>query len=193
MWLNSNRPLKVSDLKGKFVLVYFWNYGGVNVQSMVDQTRELQEKYPHELVVISLHTGKALNDDELNRHVVDAIGTYRIIYPVAIDNQLQALKAFHFDRWPAAVLFAPDGSLLFRKTGERDFYYFYSKIIAKNLPRFLASLDKRIIVFQSTENNAASSSPESVNAPSADLPEKVLSPNLMGNVILDHPAQAMAH
>lgn len=194
VWLNSNRPVKVNDLKGKFVLVYFWSYGGVNIQSMADQCRELQEKYPHELVVISVHTGKALNDDELNRQVANAVTTYRITYPVVIDNELQALKSFHLDRWPSAVLFAPDGSLLFRKTGERDLYYFYSKIIAKNLSRFQASLDKKIIVFQSPENNAVDFPSGSVRAPLTDLSQKVLSPNLMGNVILDDPiAQAMAN
>jgi hypothetical protein len=139
-----------------------------------------------------VHTGKALSDDELNRHVVRAITTYRIAYPVAIDNELRTLKSFRFDRWPAAVLFAPDGSLLFRKTGERDLYYFYSKLIAKNLPRFQASLDTRILLFQSPEKiSSVDSFPGSAEASSADLSQKVLAPQLMGNIILDHAAEAV--
>ena len=185
VWLNSDRPIKISDLKGKFVLVYFWNYGVFNIQSVADQYRELQEKYPRELVIVSVHSGKALNEDDLNKRVVDAMRIYRMSYPVAVDNQLQTLKAFRFDRCPAAVLFSPDGSVLMSKTGERDLFYLFSKVIAKNLPRYQKSLDQNIIVFQSSENKSAGPSSEMKPAPLADLADKVLASKLMGNVILD--------
>lgn len=164
VWINSERPVKISDLKGKFVLVYFWSYGSRDIQSIVDQCRELQEKYPDELVVISVHTGKALNDDDLNRRVVDAVGAYRISYPVAIDNQLAALNAFHLDVWPSVVLFGPDGSVLFRKTGERDLFHFMSKLIEKNRSRFETLLDRKNVQFQPSPDDVEIV-PAQVNTP----------------------------
>jgi thiol-disulfide isomerase/thioredoxin len=151
VWLNSQSPLKVSGFKGKFVVVYFWNYGGVSIQSVVDQCRELQEKYANELVVISVHTGKALDSDDLNGKVAEALAAYRIQIPVAIDNQLQTLQLFHTERWPSAVLFSPDGKVLFRKTGDQDLFYLFNKLIARNLPRFESTLDKHILNFQNSE------------------------------------------
>lgn len=147
VWLNTARPLKISDLKGKFVLVYFWNYSGMGVQSVIDQSRELQKKYPREVVVIGIHSGQALDDDGLNRKIVEAIRVYRISHPVAVDNRMETLKAFRFDRWPAVVLFAPDGSVLTRKAGERDLFYIFSRVIAKNLPRYSRIINEEVMEF----------------------------------------------
>ncbi len=147
VWLNTARPLKVSDLKGKFVLVYFWNYSGMGVQSVIDQSRDLQKKYPKELVVVGIHSGQALDDDGLNRKIVEAIRVYRISHPIAVDNRMETLKAFRFDRWPAVVLFAPDGSVLTSKAGERDLFYIFSRVIAKNLPRYSRIINEEVMEF----------------------------------------------
>ena len=184
--MNSEKPIKIAELKGKFVVVYFFSYGGINIQSVIDQCRELQEKFPQELVVIGIHTGKALNTDDLNGKVAEALMTYRIHHPVAIDHQLQTLKSFHVDCWPSAVLFAPDGKVLFRKTGEQDLFYMFNKLILKNLPRYEGMMNKTIVQFQPpSQNSLANAVSETAAAASSELPEKVLSPNLMGNTILD--------
>lgn len=187
VWLNSKKPLKVSEFKGKFVVVYFWSYAGLNIQAVVDQCRELEERYRQELVVIGVHTGKSLDTDDLNGKVAEALTSYRIHHPVAVDNQLETLKAFHVDRWPSAVLFAPDGKVLFRKTGERDLFYLFNKLIIKNLPLYESSLDKRIFQFQSPDKVPVESAAKiNVVEAAADLPEKVLTPTLLGNISLDN-------
>lgn len=177
VWLNSNRPLKVADLKGKFVLLYFWNHAGLNVQAVVDQCREIQNKYPKSVVLIGIHSGQALDDDDLNRHVVEAMRVYRISYPVAIDSRLQTLKTFRLDRLPAVVLLAPDGSVLTSKLGDRDLFYYFSRVIAKNIPRYAQSINEQVIVFDPAAAQAAVQAPslESV-AHAAEVQDEVVVP-----------------
>lgn len=148
VWINSAEPIKIQQLRGKFVLVYFWNYSVKGIQGLVTQCRELQEKFSTQLVIIGIHTGKALNTDVLNDRVVDVIGALRIRQPVAIDDQMQVLQDFQFRKFPSAVLLAPDGEVLFKKIGSDNLFYFFNRIIEKNIPQFQNQMDLTVHDFQ---------------------------------------------
>ena len=55
-WFNS-APLKLSDLRGKVVLVNFWTYGCVNCVNTLPHVTGLYAKYKDRgLVVVGIHT-----------------------------------------------------------------------------------------------------------------------------------------
>src|SRR5215831_20685609 len=51
-WLNTDRPLSLSALKGKVVLLDFWTYGCINCMHIIPDLKRLEKKYANELVVI---------------------------------------------------------------------------------------------------------------------------------------------
>src|ERR1700741_2256821 len=54
-WINS-KPLTAKELKGKVVLVDFWDYSCINCIRAVPYVRAWAEKYKSGLVVIGVHT-----------------------------------------------------------------------------------------------------------------------------------------
>ncbi len=190
LWFKSDKPLSLTDLKGKFVLVYFWNHGGMNLQSVLDQCEQLQNKFPLELVVLGIHSGKELDPDTINARVADAIGRYNISSPVAVDAYMTALKAFRLDRWPATVLFAPDGSRIHTHTGEREIFSLFSRLIEKKLPRYKETLNTVPIVFQTAPTVSIEAEPQVKSVKSDDLAEKSLGDRLLGETVLDGVEEA---
>jgi thiol-disulfide isomerase/thioredoxin len=57
-WLNTAGPLKMSDLKGKIVVLDFWTLCCINCIHVLPDLDKLEKKYPNELVVIGVHTPK---------------------------------------------------------------------------------------------------------------------------------------
>src|SRR5260370_34281390 len=53
-WLNTDKPLTLSALKGKVVLLDFWTYGCINCMHIIPDLKRLERKYPNELVAIGV-------------------------------------------------------------------------------------------------------------------------------------------
>lgn len=187
VWFNSDRPINLRDLKGKFVIIYFWNYSGKSHQIVFDQYKKLQDKFPAELVVIGIHTGKGLDHDVINSRVAQTIRDYQLVYPMAVDPNMFAIKAFRLDRWPAAVLFAPDGSRLYVHTGERDIFSMFSRLIDKKKQKYKDVLNSEPIVFQLAESAKVEDKPLEKLVEADDLAKKSLGDRLLGSTVLDDP------
>src|SRR5687768_1659614 len=61
-WLNTDKPLSLTDLRGKIVLLDFWTYGCINCLHVIPDLKKLEAKYKNELVVIGVHSGRFLNE-----------------------------------------------------------------------------------------------------------------------------------
>src|SRR5207244_8167818 len=61
-WLNTDKPLSLTALKGKVVLLDFWTYGCINCMHIIPDLKKLEHKYPNELVVIGVHSAKFENE-----------------------------------------------------------------------------------------------------------------------------------
>jgi hypothetical protein len=46
-WLNTDRPLTLANLRGKFVLLDFWTYGCINCIHIIPELKKLEAKYPN--------------------------------------------------------------------------------------------------------------------------------------------------
>ena len=57
-WLNTGRPLKMADLRGKVVVLDFWTLCCINCMHIMPDLARLEKKYKNQLVVIGVHSGK---------------------------------------------------------------------------------------------------------------------------------------
>jgi len=117
-WLNTDRPLRLEDLRGKVVLLQFWTYGCVNCQRVVPSIRSWHETYGAQgLVVIGNHFPEFPYEAGLGnlRQAVERLG---IRYAVAQDNRRETWDAFAVRFWPTLVLVDKRGHVRYRHAGE---------------------------------------------------------------------------
>ncbi|HOY10100.1 MAG TPA: redoxin family protein [Candidatus Omnitrophota bacterium] len=119
-WLNTESPLTLAELKGKFVLLNFWTYSSVNCINLFQELKALQKKYPRELVMIGVHSPKY----PVQRHpknVTEAVIRYRLDYPVVNDARMRIWRDYDIRAWPTVVLIDPEGKIIHKQIGEDIF------------------------------------------------------------------------
>src|SRR5712664_4546753 len=107
-WLNTDKPLSLSALKGKVVLLDFWTYGCINCMHIIPDLKRLEAKYANQLVVIGVHSAKFKNekDTENIRHI---ILRYELEHPVYNDSNFSVWQSYGVRAWPTQVLIDPAG------------------------------------------------------------------------------------
>ena len=110
-WLNTARPVKMADLKGKIVLLDFWTYCCINCIHTLPDLAKLEKKYENELVVIGVHSAKFDNEKE-SQNILKAINRYGIKHPVVNDAKMKIWDAYGVSSWPTLILIDPDGQRL---------------------------------------------------------------------------------
>ncbi|PYS63141.1 MAG: hypothetical protein DMF76_07410, partial [Acidobacteria bacterium] len=116
-WLNTDKPLTLSALKGKVVLLDFWTYGCVNCMHIIPDLKRLERKYPNELVVIGVHSAKFANEKE-TENIRRIILRYEIEHPVVNDADFTIWNAYAVNAWPTRYLIDPAGYIIGRLSGE---------------------------------------------------------------------------
>lgn len=116
-WLNS-RPLNISGLRGKVVLVDFWTYSCINCIRTIPYLNSWHEKYADNgLVIIGVHTPE-FDFEKKPENVKMAIGKYGIDYPVAMDNDFATWRAYKNSYWPRKYLIDAYGRVRYDHIGE---------------------------------------------------------------------------
>lgn len=116
-WLNTDRPLRLRELRGRLVLLDFWTYGCINCLHILPDLKRLEAKYARELAVIGVHTAKYGNEAVLaNLH--QAIRRYDIQHPVINDHEARVWSAYRVSGWPTQILIDPNGHVLQGFIGE---------------------------------------------------------------------------
>ena len=119
-WINS-KPLTAKELKGKVVLVDFWDYSCINCIRAVPYVRAWAEKYKDSgLVVIGVHTPEFDFEKQL-ANVQKAVQKFNITYPVALDSEYKIWNAFHNEYWPAEYFIDAKGKVRYEHFGEGDY------------------------------------------------------------------------
>ncbi len=117
-WLNTDKPLKLSDLKGKVVLVDFWTYTCINCIRTLPYITGWYEKYKDQnFVVIGIHTPE-FEFEKNTQNVLNAMKQYKINYPVAQDNDYKTWDAYNNRYWPAKYLIDANGNVRYIHFGE---------------------------------------------------------------------------
>jgi thiol-disulfide isomerase/thioredoxin len=119
-WLNS-KPLTLSELHGKVVLVEFWTYTCVNWRRTLPYVRAWAQKYKRDgLVVIGVHTPEFSFEKDLS-NVRLATEEMDVDYPVAVDSNYAIWRAFHNEYWPALYVIDAKGNVRAHHFGEGDY------------------------------------------------------------------------
>lgn len=126
-WLNTKKPLRLHELRGKIVLLDFWTYGCINCMHIIPDLKALEKKYSHELVVIGIHSAKFTNEQESN-NLRQAVLRYGIEHPVLNDKNMQVWEQYGVYAWPTLFLIDPEGKIVARHSGEGVLDAFDTKI-----------------------------------------------------------------
>lgn len=130
-WLNTDKPLSLSALKGKVVLLDFWTYGCINCMHIIPDLKKLEHKYANELVVIGVHSAKFENEKESD-NIRRIILRYEIEHPVVNDADFAIWRSYGVNAWPTQVLIDPAGYVVGSISGEGN-YEVIDQAIAKTV------------------------------------------------------------
>jgi cytochrome c biogenesis protein CcdA/thiol-disulfide isomerase/thioredoxin len=122
-WLNTpgGRPLSLSSLKGKVVLVDFWTYSCINCQRALPHLEAWYRTYrKYGLVIIGVHTPEFAFERVIG-NVRRALRSLGVNYPVAIDNSYMTWENYGNQQWPADYLIDQTGQLRYIQAGEGDY------------------------------------------------------------------------
>lgn len=116
-WVNSE-PLSLGVLRGKAVLIDFWDYTCVNCIRTLPYVSEWHRRYAGlGLVVVGVHAPEFSFAKDLEG-VKQAIQKFGIEYPVVMDNGFTIWQAYANRYWPAKYLVDKDGYIRFYHYGE---------------------------------------------------------------------------
>jgi thiol-disulfide isomerase/thioredoxin len=116
-WLNSP-PLNFRQLRGRAVLVDFWDYTCVNCIRTLPYVQAWHERYHDKgLTVIGVHTPE-FTFAQYESNVERGIRQFGLTYPIVVDSDRAIWKAFAVRYWPTKYLLDKDGYLRYGHFGE---------------------------------------------------------------------------
>ena len=136
-WLNTDKPLSLAALKGKFVLLDFWTYGCINCIHIIPDLKKLEAKYANQLVVIGVHSAKFQNEKE-TENIRRIILRYEIEHPVYNDADFNVWQEYGVRAWPTQVLIDPAGYVVGTVSGEGNY-----EVIDRTISQLLVEFRKR--------------------------------------------------
>ena len=117
VWLNSP-ALSFRQLRGRAVLVDFWDYTCVNCIRTLPYVQAWHERYRDKgLTVIGVHTPE-FTFAQYESNVEHGIREFGLTYPIVVDNNREIWKAFANRYWPTKYLLDKDGYLRYGHFGE---------------------------------------------------------------------------
>jgi thiol-disulfide isomerase/thioredoxin len=120
VWFNSP-PLSLARLRGKVVLVDFWDYTCINCIRTFPYLRRWNELYaPVGLTIIGVHTPE-FTFAKKSDNVANAVKRFGFSFPVVLDNDETIWNAFHNAAWPADFLIDKNGRVAYMHIGEGDY------------------------------------------------------------------------
>src|SRR5258708_30197807 len=121
IWLNSDKPLKIADQKGKVVLIEFWTFECINCIHTLPAMNGFYDKYHDKgLVIMTDHFPEFAAERDMN-NVRQALVDDKIKYPVAIDNHGITWNPYKQPYWPTMILVDKRGIMRHRAAVEHDY------------------------------------------------------------------------
>jgi cytochrome c biogenesis protein CcdA/thiol-disulfide isomerase/thioredoxin len=118
-WFNS-RPLSLSQLRGRVVLVDFWTYTCINCIRTFPALKAWDARYRRAgLTIVGVHSPEFAFEKDAD-NVRDAIAQNGLRYPVAQDNDMATWNAWGNQYWPASYLIDATGQVRYTHFGEGD-------------------------------------------------------------------------
>lgn len=119
-WFNAE-PEVVTKLKGKVVLVDFWEYTCVNCVRTLPYIKAWNERYADKgLIILGVHTPE-FEFGKKRENVARAVNDFDLRYPIVMDNDYTIWRIFGNRYWPAKYLIDKDGILRYHHFGEGNY------------------------------------------------------------------------
>jgi len=119
-WINS-KPLTLTQLRGKVVLVDFWTYSCINCLRTLPHLESWYSAYHHKgLVIIGVHTPE-FAFEHVASNVRAAVQRLGIAYPVVQDNNYKTWDNYANQYWPAEYLVDRTGHVRHTHFGEGEY------------------------------------------------------------------------
>lgn len=118
-WLNTpeGKPLAMTALFGRVVLIEFWTFACINCVHTLPFLRQMHSRYRSELTVVGIHTPE-LPFERPVRNVERAVRERALEFPIGLDNDYAAWNAYGNQYWPTLYLVDADGQLRYSQIGE---------------------------------------------------------------------------
>jgi thiol-disulfide isomerase/thioredoxin len=117
-WLNTGgRPLRLAELRGRFVLLDFWTFCCVNCLHVLDELRPVEQEFADVLVTIGVHSPKFAHEAD-PAALADAVERHEVHHPVVADPDLHLWSQYAVHAWPTLVLIDPEGYVVHVAAGE---------------------------------------------------------------------------
>ena len=120
-WLNTDRPLRLGDLRGQVVLLNFWVFTCGNCTATVPSLVKFDSLYRSRgLMTIGIHTPEfpPYSGEHDRGNLARALTRHGITYPNAQDNDRRTWDAYGIEYWPSFVLIYRRGTIRYRGYGE---------------------------------------------------------------------------
>ena len=126
-WIGSSR-LTAGDLRGKVVLVDFWEYTCINCLRTLPYLHECYQRYHDDgFTIIGVHVPE-FNFSHDDKNVTAAVTRLGITWPVVLDDDFVIAKRYQFSEWPQELLFDQNGNLVETHRGEGNYQETETKI-----------------------------------------------------------------
>jgi len=116
-WIDS-APLTMERLRGKVVMIDFWEYTCINcIRTFPDNKKWYERYHKYGFEIIGVH------DPEFDiaypvDHVRAAVKRFGLPYPVVVDDKFEIWNSYHNSTWPNRFLIDANGYIRFDRPGE---------------------------------------------------------------------------
>lgn len=117
VWINSP-PLAAKDLRGKVVMVEFWTRGCINCRNVIPELKKMYADFAAKgFTIIGVHSPEFDYEKDADG-ARQAVQSFGIAYPVALDNDFANWKRYRNAYWSAIYLLDKQGVLRYTHIGE---------------------------------------------------------------------------
>jgi thiol-disulfide isomerase/thioredoxin len=118
VWLNADAPLRREELRGRVVLVDFWDYTCINCLRTLPYLRAWHARYQvHGLTIVGVHAPE-FKFAAQETQVAQAARALGVPYPVLLDPEYESWTRFANRAWPTKHLVDHQGYIRYRRQGE---------------------------------------------------------------------------
>lgn len=116
-WINSP-PLTMKQLRGKVVMIDFWEYTCINCIRTFPENKTWWRRYRKDgFVIIGVHDPEFKDAHDV-ANVRAAVKRFGLPYPIVVDDDYQIWNAYHSDVWPNRFLIDAQGRIRYHLEGE---------------------------------------------------------------------------
>jgi len=117
IWINSP-PLTMRELRGKVVMIDFWDYTCINCIRTFPVNKKLWERYRDTgFVLIGVDDAEFSSAAPVDR-VREAAKRFELPYPIVVDYRFQIWNAYKNAFWPNIFLIDAEGTIRYNHEGE---------------------------------------------------------------------------